>query len=68
MPSAVTGINPTTGPVKHGTIIVQGPKGLGSGVLDTNYRIDTYVSNLPVLDDANVPYSGRFKDITYYTA
>ena len=64
MPSAVTGINPPTGPVKHGTIIVQAP--LATGILSANFRIDDYVSNLPVLDAANVPVSGRFKNKSYY--
>ncbi len=62
----VTGINPVIGPPKHGTVMVQGPKGLGSGVLDVNYRIDDYVSNLPTLSVANAAYSGKFDDISYY--
>ncbi|MHA2083036.1 MAG: hypothetical protein ACXABD_04720 [Candidatus Thorarchaeota archaeon] len=53
--------------VKNGTIIVAAPRGSlsgaipdGSGWAGVNYRIDTYVSNLPTTGTINDKYDGRF--------
>ena len=45
---------------KEGTIIVPGPEGAGSGVLGTNYTINTYVSNLPTTGTIVSKYTNRF--------
>jgi len=56
---------PKAGLPKHGTIVVQAP--VGSGWAGANYRIDTYVTNLPATGDVDATYSGRFDDPRYYT-
>jgi len=41
---------------KEGTILVNAPRGAGSGALGSNYLIDTYVSNLPTTGQINNEY------------
>ena len=41
---------------KEGTILVNAPRGAGSGALGSNYIIDTYVSNLPTTGKINAEY------------
>jgi hypothetical protein len=52
---------------KEGTIVIAAPRGAASGVVPAdsgwagvNYRIDTYVSNLPTTGDINAKYEVRF--------
>jgi|TARA_B100001939_G_C16705438_1_gene514645 hypothetical protein len=47
---------------KEGTILVQGPEGAGSGVLGSNYTIDTYVQvpAVPTTGTIVNKYTGRF--------
>jgi hypothetical protein len=54
--------------VKNGTIIVMGPLGAVSGVVGSDYTIDTYVSNLPTTGTVYNKYKDRFDDYTYYSA
>lgn len=53
---------------KEGTILGGGPLGAGSGVLGTNYTIDTYVSNLPTTGTIYDKYTNRFDDYNFYSA
>ena len=54
--------------LKNGTIVSMGPLGAGSGVLGSDYTIDTYVSNLPTTGTIYDKYKGRFDDYNYYSA
>tara|TARA_R100001163_G_C5060384_1_gene197203 strand:- start:2216 stop:2425 length:210 start_codon:yes stop_codon:yes gene_type:complete len=54
--------------VKNGTIVGQGPLGAGSGVLGSDYTIDTYVSALPTTGTVFTKYKDRFDDYNYYSA
>ena len=54
--------------VKNGTIIVMGPLGAGTGVIGSDYTIDTYVSNLPTTGTVYDKYKDKFDDYTYYSA
>ena len=47
-------------PHKEGTILVNAPRGAGSGALDSEYTIDTYVTNLPTTGEINAKYEVRF--------
>lgn len=53
---------------KEGTIVINAPKGLGTGIYGPNYTIDDYVTNLPTTGTINSKYSGRFDDTTFYTS
>ena len=54
--------------VKNGTIVGIGPLGAQSGVLGSNYTIDTYVSDLPTTGTVFDKYKDRFDDYNYYSA
>lgn len=45
---------------KEGTILVNSPRGAGASGLNSNYTIDTYVSNLPTTGEINSRYNNRF--------
>jgi hypothetical protein len=52
----------STNDIKHGTIVVS-TKPTGSTPED---KINTYVSNKPVIADIEAKYDGRFDDPSYY--
>jgi len=54
--------------LKNGTIVGIGPLGAGSGVLGSDYTIDTYVSNLPTTGTIYDKYKDKFNDYNYYSA
>ena len=54
--------------VKNGTTLTKGPVGAGTGVLGSDYTIDTYVSSLPATGTVYNKYKDRFDDYTYYSA
>ena len=53
----------TSNPIKNGTVVVS-TKPTGPTLTD---KLNTYVSNKPVIADIEAKYDNRFNDTTYYT-
>lgn len=68
MTVVMTGIDPTLDTPRQFNVVVGAPRGAGTDQLGDNYRITDNESNLPLISTANLRVSGRFDDITYYTA
>ena len=59
----ITGASGTT--VKHGSITIKTPGKEGNIVFQ---RINTYVTNKPILADVDAKLDGKFDNVSYYNS